>query len=240
MLSYAGRGTQAGGAVVAGVSFMVDEADPLRHLAALTNLDPLRAGLLRHSDLPPLPGVRAEAREVAQLLGVAPLMDTAVTEGRLRRELPGKTVAHIATHGFLASSPLLNGIALAAGDPASTGQSSADGFLTMAEVMGLRLDDCQLVALSCCHSAEGETAPGAGVMGVCQGFMYAGADSVLASLTAVDDEATRRLMVEFYRNWHTLGMGKAESLRAAKLSLMAEQHFTAPRYWAPFVIYSLD
>lgn len=240
MLSYSGRDAPAGGAVVAGVSFMVDDADPLRHLAALTSLDPVRGGMLRHSDLPPLPGVRAEAREVAQLLGVTPLLDEAVTEGRLRRELPGNAIAHLATHGFLASSPLLNGIALAAGDRAGTGQSSADGFLTMAEVMGLKLDACQLVALSCCHSAEGETSPGAGVMGVCQGFMYAGADSVLASLTAVDDEATRRLMVEFYRNWHILGMGKAAALRAAKLSLMAEPHFTAPRYWAPFVLYGLD
>jgi CHAT domain-containing protein len=257
-----------------------------------------------------------EATDVATILGVEPLLDAQVTEAVLRQYMPGHEVVHLATHGFLHSVPLLNGIvayppadntasedlgergielmptgddplersqgASPAGDdegsllpggddPLSRGDETVqareraaklmpagddplsrgwdtltddmyfdDGFLTMSEVMGIPLDGCELVTLSCCHSAEGEIAPGEGVMGLSQGFIYAGARAVLASLTKVDDEATRRLMVEFYRNWCEEGLSKREALRRAKQALAADPQYAAPRFWAPFVLYGAE
>jgi CHAT domain-containing protein len=52
--------------------------------------------------------------------------------------------------------------------------------------------------------------------------------------------STRRLMVEFYRNWREKGMSKREALRAAKQTLAADPQFAAPHYWAPFVLYGMD
>jgi CHAT domain-containing protein len=159
-------------------------------------------------------------------------------------------VVHVATHGYLSEIPLLNGIVtylVEDGDTASDGAAEGgidlntedDGFLTMAEVMGIPLDGCALVTLSACHGAEGGIAPGEGVMGLTQGFMYAGARSVLASLTKVDDEATRELMVQFYTNWES-GLGKRAALQAAKQSLAASAEHALPRYWAPFVLYGVE
>jgi CHAT domain-containing protein len=115
-----------------------------------------------------------------------------------------------------------------------------DGFLTMAEVMGLDLAGCELVVLSCCHSAEGDVAPGAGVMGLAQGFTYAGARGVLASLAKVDDAAALKLMQQFYREWRNGGASKAEALRRAKLALLRSRRYRAPRAWAPFVLYGAE
>jgi CHAT domain-containing protein len=228
----------------------------------------MRHALFEADNFYALPGVVAEARDVAAILEVEPLLDEQVTEAVLRQYMPGHEVIHLATHGFLHRVPLLNGVVtympeaaasagadrdlamLPGGDedlPRGTGTESApagftgdDGFLTMSEVMGIPLDGCELVVLSCCHSAEGEVAPGEGVMGISQGFLYAGARAVLATLAKVDDQATQRLMVEFYRNWREEGMSKREALRAAKLTLTADPQFAAPRYWAPFVLYGAE
>ena len=118
--------------------------------------------------------------------------------------------------------------------------SSDDGFLTMSEVMGIPLSGCELVTVSACHSAEGAGSPGEGVMGLTQGFLYAGTQAVLASLTKVNDEATQELMVEFYRNWREAGMSKAQSLRQAKHDLASAPATAAPCYWAPFVMYGVE
>ncbi|MCH7472266.1 CHAT domain-containing protein [bacterium] len=87
------------------------------------------------------------------------------------------------------------------------------------------------------HSFEGDIAAGQGLMGISQGFIYAGAGAVIASQAQVRDDATCKLMVTFYRNWWNEGMSKAEALRAAKQVLARSEEHSNPRYWAPFVLY---
>jgi len=238
----------AGGAacaLVAGISFSGGEGGGTRSAR-----DPLRAGLYGHRDFGPLAAVLPEARNVAALLDAQELLlEDQATEPALRESMPGCRVIHLATHGFLSQVPLLNGVVLYQeeqeeeeddADP-DWGRdiSGSDGFLRMSEVMGIPLDGCELVALSCCHTAEGEANPGAGVMGMTQGFLYAGARSVLASLRGVHDDETRALMEQFYRNWQQEGMSKREALRQAKLWLLDEKGVGAAK-WAPFVLYGLE
>ena len=61
--------------------------------------------------------------------------------------------------------------------------------------------------------------------------------AVISLKVQVRDAATRKLMVEFYRNWWEEGMSKAEALRAAKQVLARSEEPSNPRYWAPFVLY---
>ncbi len=250
MLRYVKDAGGAAGALVAGVSFSGNEGGGTRSAR-----DPLRAGLYGHRDFGPLPAVPMEARNVAALLGAEEpllLVESQATEPALRESMPGCRVIHLATHGFLSGVPLLNGVVLYQQEEQEEEQeeedaaldwgrdiSGSDGFLRMSEVMGISLDGCELVALSCCHTAEGEANPGAGVMGMTQGFLYAGARSVLASLRGVHDDETRALMEQFYRNWQQEGLSKREALRQAKLWMLGEKGVGAAK-WAPFVLYGLE
>ncbi|MEH1834432.1 MAG: CHAT domain-containing protein [Nostoc sp.] len=53
----------------------------------------------------------------------------------------------------------------------------------------------------------------------------------MASLWAVDDEATQQLMIQFYQNLKQ-GMTKRKALQQAKLKLIKDHPF----YWSPFVL----
>jgi len=54
------------------------------------------------------------------------------------------------------------------------------------------------------------------------------------SLWKVDDEATRDLMVGFYRNL-SAGQGRAEALRGAQLAMLKTPALSHPFYWASFI-----
>jgi len=242
MLNYVPEAAVGQGALVAGLSFGAAEEEAqqdaaLDQLLAMRSADSLRGGLFRRDTLFPLPGVPDEVHDVAGILATDEALDGEVTEGWLAEAMPGREGVHLATHGFIHSTPLMNGIVTWLGDGGEPPADAGDGFMTMGEIMGLPLAGCELVALSCCHSAEGEIAPGQGVMGLSQGFLYAGAQTVLASLDKVDDAATRELMTAFYRNWREAGLDKPAALRQAKQQVSANDEWQLPRYWAPFVLY---
>jgi len=224
------------GALVAGIDFAVHGANGEEDTSELQGECAL--GEAERPTLAPLSGVPDELSEVAAILRASPQLDKNMTEGWLAANLPSMRVVHLATHGRLSEVPLTNGLYVSlppSPDEGTDGQG--DGFLSMAEVMGIRLEGCELVVLSCCHSAEGDTSPGQGLMGLAQGFLCAGASSVLASTDRISDEAARKLMCEFYDGWWNRGLPKSESLRAAKLKLRTDPAFSDPRFWAPFVLY---
>lgn len=107
-----------------------------------------------------------------------------------------------------------------------------DGFLHVAEIFNKNIN-ASLVTLSACESGLGKVTQGSEVLGLPRAWMYAGAPSVVASLWKVDDRATARLMVNFYRNLRT--MNKAEALRAAQLAMLREGY--GPLHWAAFCLY---
>jgi CHAT domain-containing protein len=65
-------------------------------------------------------------------------------------------------------------------------------------------------------------------------FLRAGTPTILASLWAVDDQATGVLMKTFYHN--VTKHGKAEALRRAQVALLKDPRYVYPYYWAPFVL----
>lgn len=135
-----------------------------------------------------------------------------------------------ATHGLLDGSiPYLHEPALAltpAGPP-------ADGFLTMGEVMSLRLN-ADVVALTACQTGLGREVGGEGVAGLGRAFQYAGARSVLASLWSVAEDSTTVLTKRFFVHLKA-GKGRREALRLARAEVRREG-YEHPFYWAPFVL----
>lgn len=112
---------------------------------------------------------------------------------------------------------------------------SDDGILTAQEISTLDLKELNLVTLSACETAKGDIT-GDGVFGLQRGFKKAGANSILMSLWKVDDEATCKLMTEFYSNWIAKKMTKHDALEAAKKTVRETKGWEDPKYWAAFIL----
>src|SRR5262249_48119741 len=89
-----------------------------------------------------------------------------------------------------------------------------DGVLTALEAVGLDLRGTELVVGAVCETGVGEVKNGEGVYGLRRAVVMAGAESQVMSLWKVADDATRDLMVAYYRRL-THGEGRAEALRQA-------------------------
>lgn len=230
------------------IAYIGNPACPYECEPAESATESLVAGIssfsgMDNTELADLPFAEREAVLVADLLAAEPLLNNAATSGKLLAELPGKRVVHLATHGRLSATPLLNGLYASPGgrqngmaEIAQTGLTP-DGCIAMHEIMGLDLAGCELVTLSCCSSAAGDYSPGQGLMGLTQAFLIAGADTVMATQTRVDDCASLVLIEEFYSGWLENGAHPAEALRQAQLSMLQRDEHSAPRYWAPFIVW---
>ncbi|MCA1616520.1 MAG: CHAT domain-containing protein [Acidobacteria bacterium] len=185
-----------------------------------------------------LSGTRAEAEGIAALAraggGAADLwLDFDASEANVtRRELSRYRVLHFATHGLLdAERPQFTGIALSL-----VGDADSDGFLRTDEVFNLKLGT-PLVMLSACETGLGRERRGEGVIGLTRAFMYAGAPTVGVSLWSVGDKSTAELMPDFYRRLlASQGREPAAAMRAAQQAMIAGKRYSAPFYWAPFVL----
>ena len=187
------------------------------------DLPGLPALILAHSDGGRLPHVLDEARQVAAILGQARLfVEEEATEARLREPGPACGLLHLATHGaFRSDNPLFSWLRLA-----------GEARLTVRDVYGLRLPHAALVALSACETGLGGLR-GGDVLGLSQGFLAAGAHSLLLSLWAVDDASTAQLMAAFYRRLMA-GQDRAAALREAQLEV--REQYPHPFHWAGFVL----
>ncbi len=203
--------------------------------SAIGDVASLKIATLR---LARLTGTRTEAQEIAQLARTSGAttdvwLDLDASEGNIeQRDLSGYRMLHIATHGLLdAERPQFTGLALA-----PTGGLDADGFLRVGEVFNLRLGS-PLVILSACETGLGKERRGEGVIGLTRAFMYAGAPTVGVSLWSVADRSTAELMPDFYgRLLTSRATGAPAALRAAQQQMIAGKRYSAPFYWAPFIL----
>ncbi|MDO4994664.1 MAG: CHAT domain-containing protein, partial [Bacteroidales bacterium] len=111
-----------------------------------------------------------------------------------------------------------------------------DGIVTAQEISHMDLHKTDLVVLSACESGLGDIT-NEGVIGLQRGFKKAGVNTILMSLDKVDDEATRILMVEFYKNLMS-GKTKLQSLKDAQKYLRTTENgkYSDPKYWASFIM----
>jgi CHAT domain-containing protein len=176
-----------------------------------------------------------EAQSIGQFFpaGRAVLLGARATEAGFKRGAGQYRVIHLATHGtFNRLNPLLSGVELES-------SRNEDGLLQVHEILGLKLQ-ARLVTLSACDTALGsgyftEVPPGDDFVGLTRAFLFAGSQSVLASLWEVNDRSTLRLMTSFYS--HLAKSGGAAALAAAQKNLARPGgRYRHPYYWAPFVL----
>ncbi|NJN08148.1 MAG: CHAT domain-containing protein [Richelia sp. RM1_1_1] len=91
-----------------------------------------------------------------------------------------------------------------------------------------------LLVLSACQTASGDERAALGLAGVA---VQSGARSTVATLWNVDDEKTKELMVEFFKQLSkNPTITKAEAIKRAQLHLLKENPQLHPYYWAPYVL----
>ncbi|MEE9412711.1 MAG: CHAT domain-containing protein [Methylococcales bacterium] len=123
-------------------------------------------------------------------------------------------------------------------DPLDSHLKFADGKLTARDVFDLPDLNAQLVTLAACESAASVIAVGDEPLGLIPAFLYAGANSVLATLWKVQQTSAAQTMRIFYDKLSEsdTAYDKAEALRQAMLTVRATPDFDSPYYWAPFVL----
>lgn len=182
---------------------------------------------------------------------------------------PGAAWLHVATHGWYApesvasfddargsggpewtsaeehvrgTSPLLlAGLALSGANRPADALGRYPGIVTAAEIAVLDLSACEMSVVSACDTNVGVRRTGQGVASLQRALHMAGARSAVTSLWKVPDEATKDLMVDFYRRLWLEGRTKSEALWEAKRTLREARDDTgAPRYrtrdWAAWVL----
>jgi len=178
-----------------------------------------------------------EVVKVKEVFGNRPghrdsLIGFEATESHVKsKDLTQYQYLHFAVHGILAYDvPYLKEPALVlAVDP----ESKEDGFLTLSEIYGLKLN-ADLVTLSACKTGLGQRIPGEGVIGLSRAFIDAGSQAVLVSLWEVDDHSTALFMEEFYRLL-AQGINKVEALAKAK-EYLRQKGYENPFFWAAFIL----
>jgi len=146
-------------------------------------------------------------------------------------ELRQYRIVHVAVHACVNEEhPELSAIVLSLFDPEGR---AIDGYLRLHDIYNLNLP-AELLVLSGCETGLGRNISGEGLVGLTRGFMYAGAERVVASLWSISDRGTVEVMKLFYEGMLRDHLRPAAALRAAQAEMWRRKR--PPYYWAAFVM----
>ncbi|MEM9903751.1 MAG: CHAT domain-containing protein, partial [Cyanobacteria bacterium P01_D01_bin.44] len=177
-----------------------------------------------------LPGVKTEAQEIAENTQKSQVYldkDFTKTTFQTQAEDTPFPILHLATHGQF-SSALDDTFILAWDERITLGE--LDTLLKNRRIRST--NPIELMVLSACQTAEGDDRATLGLAGMA---IKSGARSTLATLWSVNDESTVKVMRKFYE-LISQSTPKAEALRQAQLSLLQDNRYEHPFFWAPFVL----
>ena len=206
----------------------------------LQNVQVLAMGASEFKDKSTLPGVPLELSAIVSGLGKGErwLNQSFTLETlKARRTAYPFEIIHLATHAkFLP------------GDVSQSYIQFWDDRLKQNQfkTLGLRSPTVQLLVLSACQTALGDAQAELGFAGLA---VQSGSKAALASLWAVSDTGTLRLMSEFYRQL-LLAPTKAEALRQTQIEMLKGKKtvtasdsnrsdnadYTHPYYWSAFTL----
>jgi CHAT domain-containing protein len=200
---------------------------PLAH----AKLKTIAAGLTKRVDgFAGLDYVASELEEIAGRGQNRILVNQDFTSEALKKEIQYSDypIVHIATHGQFSSS-LEDTFLVAWNDRIHINELS--------NILQTRNSDpekaIELLVLSACETATGDSRAALGMAGIA---VRAGAKSTLATLWSVNDQATAKLMRDFYAELADQHLPKAEAVRQAQLNLLHNRWYKHPFYWAPYVL----
>lgn len=178
-----------------------------------------------------LSGALEEARLIAKILPGKLLLEEKALKSSFVKEADNYDLLHFSMHSLLNDDyPELSNLSFYDGE--------SDNKLYINELYGMRLN-AHLAVLSACNTGVGKEETGDGIVSLNRAFTFAGVPSVVSSLWSAPDQASKDIMVSFYK-YLKAGETKPQALRSAKLEYLENQqinNFRHPFYWAGFVIH---
>ena len=191
----------------------------------------LTAGLSEsRQGYPALPFVEVELEKIKAQVPSEILLNQDFTETSFENSVEAAPfpVVHIASHGEFSS------------EAEKTFILTWDSKINVTELKDLlqtsdlrQPTPIELLVLSACQTATGDKRAALGIAGVA---IEAGARSTLATMWAVDDQATAVLMSKFYQELTDKSISKAEALNRAQKAILQDPNYEHPFYWAPFIM----
>jgi|APLak6261696673_1056229.scaffolds.fasta_scaffold00093_3 CHAT domain-containing protein len=176
----------------------------------------------------PLPGAEKEVHELAkEFPGAKLFFREQASKDNFEANAPNAKLVHIAAHAMADTLDPLHSKVLLADE---NGQAN---YLEAKDVLGMKLNNVAMVALSACESGLGRVENGDEVLGFTRSFLSAGTSTLLVSLWPVSDAATEELMTTLYTDL-AKGLEVQDAMQQAQLAVMANPETTHPYYWAPF------
>jgi len=223
-------------AVFADPVFRADD-DRLPSPAPAADAAPALRAAVDQRELPRLRQTRRDAKIIAGLSGDAmPWIATDFQASRravLDADWSRFAGVHFATHALIdLRNPELSGIVLSLYD--AQGRPD-DGFVRIGDLYHLNMP-VDLVVLSMCDSAGGDSPGSEGVFSLARAFFHAGARRVVATLWPVDDRASAAFMQAFYTALLRDRLAPEQALLVAQATLRDSERWHAPAYWAAFVL----
>ncbi len=188
------------------------------------------------SNFKALPSVRDEVKNIESEIPTQVLLNQKFTNSAFKNGVSAVSypIVHLATHGQFSSKP------------EDTYILTWDGKIKVNELSGVlktvqisRNNALELLVLSACQTAAGDTRSALGLAGVA---VRSGARTTVATLWSVSDEASATLVSEFYNQLVKgvkTGVSKAEALRRAQLSILQntqKPEYKSPYYWGAYVL----
>lgn len=169
-----------------------------------------------------------EVRDIQSVFSDTRVLTRAdATEAAFKENAANYDILHVASHGeFNPDAPMRSCLRLRSG-------KGEDGRLETQEIFDLDLN-AYLISLSACNTGLGKITSGDEMTGMTRAFIFAGTPSILATFWSVNDASTRKLMRNFYANLKT--MDKFRSLQMAQISMIHDEDYSHPYYWAGFQI----
>lgn len=176
-----------------------------------------------------LPGVDKEMEGLEKVMPSTLIMNDNFTVESFKKHINQDDInlTHIASHGIFGSS-------------ASTSFIMAyDNVININELEQilksekLEKQPIEMLTLSACQTAEGNDRAPLGLAGIA---LKAKVRSAMGSLWSVSDEASAKLMTEFYKSLTQPNISKAKALQQAQIELLKQTDFNHPFYWSPFIL----
>lgn len=168
-----------------------------------------------------------EKESINKLNDVSILSGQYATKKAVVWNLPKFGVIHFGTHLLYDTlRPLMSKLMLSNGE-----------YLALDEIWKLQTP-AQFVCLAACKSNAGKWQQGEGLQNFAWAFEYAGAANVLGTRWDAADEATAKLMADFYGLLKS-GKNKTEALQSAKMHYLknADAIAAQPFFWSHLILY---
>lgn len=182
-------------------------------------------------EFPEIEQVEQELIQISQEINTNnPLLNEEFTKVNIEQKLQtgNFSAIHWKTHGIFSSNPAETFL-VAYQD--SIKADELQSLIRKASNGGL--EPIELLVLSACETARGDSRAVLGMAGL---TVRAGARTTLSTLWRANDRATTLLMTEFYQQLSQPGTTKAKALRQAQLSLIENEGYFAPYYWATYLL----